>query len=111
MGVISEGILNGDFDCLTGEWLGEGSGFPRTTDREHAKSTSVQLVQHKDGRVATIDHDPENYAKGTKAIRKELAILINRTKKANPEKNENVIINECRQAINTKYGKGWREQF
>lgn len=47
--------------------------------------------------------------KKTKAIRKELAILIKETKIANPEGNENKIVNDCRQAINTKYGKGWRE--
>jgi hypothetical protein len=46
----------------------------------------------------------------TKAIRKELAILIKTTIKANPEKNESKIVNDCRQAINTKYGKGWREK-
>lgn len=30
MGDIAEGILNGDFDEITGEYLGEGMGFPRS---------------------------------------------------------------------------------
>ena len=30
MGEISEAILNGDFCQLCGEYIGEGSGFPRT---------------------------------------------------------------------------------
>jgi hypothetical protein len=46
----------------------------------------------------------------TKAIRKELAILIKETKLANPDGNENKIVNDCRQAINTNHGKGWRER-
>lgn len=31
MGEIADGIINGDFDYVTGEYLGEGDGFPRTT--------------------------------------------------------------------------------
>lgn len=30
MAEIADGILNGDFDEQTGEWLGEGQGFPRS---------------------------------------------------------------------------------
>lgn len=104
MGEIADGIINGDFDSLTGEYIGEGYGFPRTRDREHAKAGGGQYVDYN-------DHDPTQYAKGTRAIRKELAILIKKTKKENPDKNENVIVDECRRAINTKYGKGWREQY
>lgn len=33
MGDISEGILNGDFDEVTGEYLGEGAGYPRSIHR------------------------------------------------------------------------------
>ena len=29
MGEVSDGIINGDFDMYTGEYLGEGEGFPR----------------------------------------------------------------------------------
>jgi len=91
MGDIADAMINGDFDEQTGEWLGEGSGFPRTMMKGFYNSPQ--------------------YSKKTKAIRKELAILIKQTIKDNPEKSEHVIVNESRQAINTKYGKGWREQF
>jgi len=30
MGEIADGLINGDFDSITGEYLGEGFGFPRT---------------------------------------------------------------------------------
>lgn len=30
MGEIAEGMINGDFDYVTGEYLGPGEGFPRT---------------------------------------------------------------------------------
>lgn len=31
MGDVAEGLINGDFDSYTGEYLGEGDGFPRST--------------------------------------------------------------------------------
>lgn len=109
MGQYADDLINGDFDCLTGEYIGEGDGFPRTMDREHAKATGAQFVGNKN--IHWKDHNPEKFTKSTKAIRKELAILIKKTIKENPEKNESVIVNECRAAMNTKYGKGWREQY
>ena len=30
MGEIADALINGDFDFYTGEWLGEGEGFPRS---------------------------------------------------------------------------------
>jgi len=90
MGDNADDIINGDVDEQTGEWLGGGEGFPRTMMRGFYNSPQ--------------------YSKRTKVIRKELAILIKETKFTNPDKNENVIVNECRQTINIKYGKGWREQ-
>jgi hypothetical protein len=30
MGEIADGLINGDFDSITGEYLGEGYGFPRS---------------------------------------------------------------------------------
>ncbi len=48
--------------------------------------------------------------KSTKAIRKELAILIKeKLKVCNTKKEENVAVETARQEINLKYGKGWRE--
>lgn len=33
MGDIADGLINGDFDFHTGEYIGPGEGFPRTFDR------------------------------------------------------------------------------
>lgn len=33
MGDIADAIINGDMDSETGEWIGGGQGFPRTTSR------------------------------------------------------------------------------
>jgi hypothetical protein len=30
MGEIADSLINGEFDCITGEYLGEPCGFPRT---------------------------------------------------------------------------------
>ena len=30
MGEIADGLIDGDFDFFSGEYLGEGSGFPRS---------------------------------------------------------------------------------
>lgn len=49
--------------------------------------------------------------KTTKEIRKELAILIsNKQKTCTTQKEKNRAVELARQEINTKYGKGWREQ-
>jgi len=97
MGQHADDIINGDVDQHTGEWLGDGQGYPRSNSELES------------------DNNPNKYTKGTKAIRKELAILIKGcikdAKKNNPTKKENTIVEECRQSINVKYGKGWREQF
>lgn len=113
MGQHSDDIINGDVDQYTGEWIGNGQGYPRTVHGVDGYRGNIQ-IRKPDGTYRNIDHDPDNYTKGTKAIRKELAILIE-SKKAEIEnitdKEINRIVGECRQAINTKYGKGWREQF
>lgn len=31
MGEIAEGLINGDFDFYTGEYIGRGYGFPRSS--------------------------------------------------------------------------------
>lgn len=96
MGDIADSIINGEFDQYTGEYLGEGCGYPRS-----AKDMRGEL------------RNKEKYAKSTSAIRKELAILIQEKHKAcGPDtKLRNKAIEDARQEMNTKYGKGWREQF
>lgn len=96
MGQYADDIINGDADQYTGEWLGNGQGYPRS-------APGFQEPRNTD-----------RFSKSTKAIRKELAILIKTTLEETPgntDKIENRIVGECRQAINLKYGKGWREQF
>ena len=104
MGQHAEDILNGDVDQYTGEWISHGEGYPR----------SESTIRHKDGRITSQNHDPLHYKKGTKAIRKELAILIRTKKEEIPDittKQENKLVDDCRKIINLKYGKGWREQY
>lgn len=36
MGEIADGLINGDFDFHTGEYLGKGSGIPRTKNKSLA---------------------------------------------------------------------------
>lgn len=36
MGEIAEGLLNGDFDFYTGEYMGRGYGIPRTKNKSLA---------------------------------------------------------------------------
>ena len=33
MGDISDGLIDGTFDSLTGEYIGEGPGYPRTISK------------------------------------------------------------------------------
>lgn len=38
MGDIADGMINGDFDYITGEYIGNGSGFPRTDSYNEEES-------------------------------------------------------------------------
>ena len=38
MGDIADMMLDGTLDCVTGEYLGEGDGYPRTRERGHGWS-------------------------------------------------------------------------
>lgn len=94
MGEIAEMMLDGTLDEQTGEYIGEAVGYPRTNQKGY-----YNTIQEP--------RNTKKYSKSTKAIRKELAILI---KKRLKDKIPNVV-EGARQAINIKYGKGWREQF
>ncbi len=50
MGDIADSIINGDFDYITGEYIGEGYGFPRTTNSNHVNKiqTSSKAVNGVD---------------------------------------------------------------
>lgn len=81
MGDNAEMILDGILDSETGEYIGEGVGYPRTLNESN-----------------------KNYQR-IKMIRKELALLI----KSKTESNIHNAVEESRREINLKYGKGWRE--
>jgi len=93
MGTHSEDILDGFVDEM-GEYIdGKAPGYPRSNKRKipFVKDTPAQAK--------------------IRAIRKELAILIQqkqKTCKTEAEKNHAVTL--ARQEINIKYGKGWREE-
>lgn len=46
MGDVAEGILNGDFDEETGEYIGDGQGFPRSLNREHREDGALYGVKN-----------------------------------------------------------------
>ncbi len=108
---IADDIINGDIDQYTGEWLGNGQGYPRSS--HGVRSSGPTTVRDRiTGKTRSANHDPANYAKGTKAIRKELAILIKiKHESCTTEKEKNKAVEKARQEINLKYGKGWREQY
>lgn len=96
MGDIADGIINGIFDEETGEYIDDelsaqgGPGYPR-------RMYNIKLTKAE---------------KRTKAIRKELAILIEKKKlDCKTQKEINAAVNKARHEINLKYGVGWREGF
>lgn len=47
MGEIADGLINGDFDFYTGEYIGRGFGFPRTHNKSlpwESRRKRVDLV-------------------------------------------------------------------
>jgi len=83
MGDIADSLIDGEFDYITGEYIGPGVGYPRTYSESSKK---------------------------VKAIRKELAILIKeKHSHCITQAEKNKAVTDARQEINLKYGKGWRE--
>jgi hypothetical protein len=90
MGDIADAMINGDMDYITGEWLGDGDGYPRTNEE--------------------LERSPEYKAweKKCKEIRKEIHQTIQELI-ANGVK-RNVALNEARKLANQKHGKDWRNE-
>lgn len=44
MGEIAEGLINGDFDSITGEYIGEGFGYPRTRQKQNFVPSNKKKV-------------------------------------------------------------------
>jgi len=95
MGEIADMMLDGTLDEQTGEYIGPPCGYPRTRVKGQYNTIGKKKQIEAEKKIAD--------------IRKELAILINEMKLKDPDKKENIIINEARHIINMKYGKGWRE--
>jgi hypothetical protein len=98
MGDAADMLLDGICDEQTGEYIGPAVGYPRTMEPGNYNTEEPR--------------NPAKYSKSTKAIRRELAILIKDTQKTcTTDKEKNIAVNDARQAINQKYEKGWREQL
>ena len=85
MGNVAEGLINGEFDFHTGEYLGNPVGYPRSTVNPRNKA------KYKYFKETEVE-------KKIREIRKEIAINIS----------GGMTINEARKEANIKYGKGWR---
>ena len=96
MGDIADSMIDGQFDYITGEYIGDPVGYPRTGPQRKWK----------------FQHEPISPSeRKIKAVRKELAILIQEKQKAVDTKaQKNNAVEEARKEINLKYGKGWRER-
>jgi hypothetical protein len=84
MGDVADMILDGILDEQTGEFLGEGVGYPRTRQKGHYNTTSKRTPAEK--KIAS--------------IRREISIMVK----------SGVDLQEARKQMNIKYGKGWRER-
>lgn len=51
MGEIADGLINGDFDFYTGEYIGKGYGIPRTKNKSLAWERNPKLNK-KDGPIS-----------------------------------------------------------
>lgn len=68
MGEIADGLINGDFDYITGEYLGEGFGFPRT-----ANDFKARKKQQKEYWNSLSEEEKEVRRVYTKIMGKEMA--------------------------------------
>jgi len=83
MGDIADDMINGVFDCVTGEYIGRAVGYPRRANKSKA-----------------VRYERTPAEKKIASIRKEIAINIKNGMK----------VQDARRDANLKYGKGWRER-
>lgn len=98
MGDIADMMINGDMDYITGEYLGEGGGYPRTykpTYKPRGNKKPIKGYKYK--RKAPIHLTPAE--RKIASIRKEIAIMVSE---------QGITIGEARRLTNLKYGKDWR---
>ena len=85
MADIADGLINGDFDFLTGEYIGNGGGYPRAYNFKTSRKWT-----------------PEQ-----KRINRELKTLQSEYESQGVKDAEN----KARCEINKVYGKGWRDEI
>jgi len=85
MADIADGLINGDFDFLTGEYIGNGGGYPRAYNFKTSRKWT-----------------PEQ-----KRINRELKALQAEYELQGVKDAEN----KARCEINKIYGKGWRDEI
>jgi predicted ATP-grasp superfamily ATP-dependent carboligase len=84
MGDIADSMIDGEFDYISGEYIGPGVGYPRTYSGTSSKRVKV--------------------------IRKELTILIKeKHSHCTTQAEKNKAVTDARAEMNVKYGHGWRE--
>lgn len=85
MGEIADILINGEFDYITGEYIGGAVWYPRTAHKKYKETHSYKQFR---------------------TIRKEIAL---RTKELiESGQNENGALNKARAEANQKYGHEWR---
>lgn len=94
MGEIADMMLDGTLDEQTGEYIGRGPGYPRTRVKGHYNTIGAETSPIDVNRLKI------------RAVRKELAILV----KENERNNVHRPLDMARQAMNKKYGSGWRNR-
>jgi len=92
MGDIADGLIDGTFDEITGEYLGEGPGYPRT--RVQGQYNTIKpKKKHKPRLTSPAERKIDS-------IKKEIAAMHT----------GGMPLDEARRLTNIKYGKGWRER-
>jgi len=88
MGDIADSLIDGEFDYITGEYIGSPCGYPRTFS-----NYQPSLSKKKRSKI--------------KKIKTEIAIKIESLKAEGLK--EGHALNKARCEANKKYGKGWRD--
>lgn len=95
MGEIADGLINGDFDFFTGEYIGRGGGFPRTKNKSLKWEKSKPAWYYNSGRST----------KDSKELYGIKCFLYNNCFDYMTAHNANTVFNE----ILAKYGKSPEE--
>lgn len=64
MGEIADGLVDGTYDFYTGEYLGEGPGFPRTHNKSLPWERGYDVHRHRGQRYRHAEFTDEQKVKG-----------------------------------------------